>query len=123
MTMLIRKQNVDAPYEERWIFIEEICDYFYKNRNFYRKVFQIRGQNSIVDYIKEYITPLLEIKLRKAYKNSNIDDFSIHFYSDALLCAVTRWLSEKDCMTSGEFVEKLKYLIENSTMVIHPDIR
>lgn len=45
---------------ERWDFIETVCDYFYQNRNFYRKALQIKGQNSFSNHFTEYIHPILK---------------------------------------------------------------
>lgn len=123
MTGLIRQRDDDASYEERWEFIERACDYFYENRTFYRRALQIHGQNCFADHFREYIAPLLYIRLQRIYENRNIDDFAINFYADAMLCAINRWLSEKDCIKSSEFVEKVKNLIENSAMVIQEDMQ
>ena len=35
-------------------------------------------------------------------------DFFVDFYTDALICAVKRWLTEKDRLPPGEFAGLLK---------------
>lgn len=39
---------------------EEICEYFYSDREFYRSALQITGQNSFRDYFRMQINPVLE---------------------------------------------------------------
>ena len=37
-------------YESGWGLLDELCEYFYENRDFYRKTFKVDGQNSFSDY-------------------------------------------------------------------------
>lgn len=97
-------------YEDRWKSIEEVCNYFYENRSFYRKALQIKGQNSFPEHFREYIQPLLRERLTDLYE-SEVDDFSINFYADAVLCAIERWLLDKDCMTASEFMFRLERVV------------
>ena len=36
-----------------WDMIEALCRYFYENRSFYRKAFEIEGQNSFTEHFYE----------------------------------------------------------------------
>lgn len=47
-----------GPFENGWDFIQSICDYFYENHTFYRKAFEITGQNSFRDYFQDRMRSL-----------------------------------------------------------------
>lgn len=116
---LIKDENLEADYAEHWKLIEKICTYFYDNRMFYRRALQIKGQNSFTDHFREYVRPLLKSRLEYILRNNDIDEFAIGFFTDALICAMERWLLTKDCMPSEEFVKKTKNLIEKSVTTIY----
>ena len=107
---------------ERWDLIETICDYFYDNRAFYRKALQITGQNSFSDHFTEYIGPSLKSRLACLLGDEQVDEFFIDFFTDAVLCAMKRWLLAKDCMPSKQFVAKIRTLIQSGATVVYQEI-
>jgi len=106
---------------ERWGFIETVLDYFYKNRGFYRKAFQITGQNSFSDHFTEYIGPSLKGRLACLLGVEQVDEFSIDFFTDAILCAMKRWLLAKDCMPPEQFISKIKRLVQSGATAIYQE--
>lgn len=119
---LIKDENLNAPYEERWNLIEKICDYFYANHAFYRKALQIQGQNSFTEHFREYLRPLLWGRLSYIFGQKNVDQFAIDFFTDAAICAMERWLLTKDCITSRELVEKIRALTEKYVTSLYLEI-
>ena len=107
---------------ERWDLIETICDYFYDNRAFYRKALQITGQNSFSDHFTEYIGPSLKSRLSCLLGNEQVDEFFIDFFTDAVLCAMKRWLLAKDCMPPKQFLSKIRTLIQSGATVVYQEI-
>jgi len=105
-------------YQAQWDFIETSCRYFYENRRFYRKVFQIAGQNSFSEHFSEYISPILKSRLTFLLGSEQADEFSVDFFNDAVLCAMKRWLLARDCMPPEEFVAKLRRLLQNGAIAI-----
>ncbi len=103
----------------RWYFVEEICNYFYENRDFYRKAFQITGQNSFTEHFTEYIGMALRSRLTYVFGDKETDAFSIDFYADAILCAIKRWLMDKHCMPPADFVSRVRRLVENGARIIY----
>lgn len=96
-----------------WKTVEILCDYFYEHRAFYSKVLQIEGQNSLMEHFRESLIPVN----RWFLKNMQMDekeneDFYIHFYSDAFMAALVRWISEKDCMPPEKFIALLRSSVE-----------
>lgn len=96
-----------------WKVVEVLCEYFYEHRAFYSKVFQIEGQNSLMEHFRESLIPVN----RWFLKNMQMDDrenedFYIHFYSDAMMAALVRWLEEKECMPPEKFIALLRSSVE-----------
>jgi len=114
--------NTPNAYHEKWDLIERACCYFYENRKFYYGAFQIKGQNSFSDHFIEYIRPILKIHLVCLLGSEQVDEFSIDFFTDAVLCTMKRWLLTKDCMPSEEFAARLKRLVQNGATAIYQEI-
>ena len=115
---LLKHENLSADYTERWAFIEKINRYFYQNHSFYRKALQINGQNSFSDHFREYIRPLIAVRISKLFGEQQWDEFTLDFLSDAVVCAMERWLLSKECMPPEQFVAKLKMLTEKCAHAI-----
>lgn len=115
---LFKNENLGTNYQERWVLIEKICQYFYQNHSFYRKALQIKGQNSFSDHFREYIRPFLANRISGIFSQEQPDDFTLDFFTDAVLCAMERWLQTKECMPPEQFVEKIKRLTEESARSI-----
>ena len=94
-----------------WEFLEELCRYFYENRDFYRKALQIRGQNSFEEHFREMLLPVEAEYLRGVFPEKELEQFHINFYADALLCALERWLLDEKSMPPEEFVRMLRSCI------------
>lgn len=118
---LLKDENLNvnySNYRERWAFIEKIFRYFYQNHGFYRKALQIRGQNSFHDHFREYIQPLLADRISALFGQEQLDQFTMDFFTDAVVCAMERWLLTKECMPPEQFLEKIKALTEKSARSI-----
>jgi len=108
---LISEEQAAKPYPERLEFIEDTCMYFYQNRFFYQKAFQIKGQNSFSDHFREFIQPLMKLRIAYLFGENNVDEFFMNFFVDAVLCTLERWLTSKECMPPKEFVSKLTQVV------------
>ena len=106
-------------YSTPWELVEELCEYFYQNRHFYRKAFHVEGQNSFTDYFRDIVVIILTNDLSDTFQNDSAFDFYVDFYADAFVCAIKRWLSKKDCISAQEFFTRLKTcLIGTSNKII-----
>ena len=115
---LLKDENLNTSYQEHWDFIEKTCQYFYQNHVFYRKALQIKGQNSFVEHFWEYIRPLLANRISYLFGQKQPDEFTVDFFTDAVLCAMERWLLSKTCMPPEQFLEKIKVLTEDGARSI-----
>lgn len=96
------------PFENGWDFMQSICEYFYENHTFYRKAFEITGQNSFRDYFQEMLGPILVQYSAEMFHSENPPEFFITFISDAFIISMIRWLSEKKCMEPSDYVKQLR---------------
>ncbi|WP_262398827.1 dihydroxyacetone kinase transcriptional activator DhaS [Yanshouia hominis] len=95
-------------YTMGWDLLEDLCVYFYNNRNFYRKTFNIDGQNSFSDYFRDIVSMIITNDFRNIFGDDAHFDFYVDFFADAFVCSIKRWIAMKDCMPAEEFVQCLK---------------
>ena len=106
-----------------WDILGKICTYFYTQRTFYSKVLQIEGQNSLTEHFRDILVPINQkfLEMVKEEEMGEHEAFYIHFFSDAFLAALIRWLGEKESVPPEEFIALLhsslemiaKYVMQN----------
>lgn len=102
-----------SQYDSAWELVEDMCGYFYRERDFYRAALRIQGQNSFRDYLIETLTPIVEMFLTDVLPYGEDDRFYVVFITDAFMTSLVRWLSggyDKD-MNATEFLNKIKRII------------
>lgn len=90
-------------YDDSMELLDSICCYFYENREFYGCTFRMEGQNSFSDYFRSVVYAILEEQLADIFPSEKSIDPYAEFYTDAIVCAIKKWLLKKDCMLSCEF--------------------
>lgn len=95
-------------YATCWDFTLELCSFLYENREFYRKALQIQGQNSFSEHFRDFLLPVLEEYLRPVFPPHKLHSFHVVFYGDAFLCAISRWILQRDCIPAIDFVAQLR---------------
>ena len=95
-------------YDSEWNILEALCDYFYENRDFYRKALQIEGQNSFYDYFRDVLKTVFTEYIKDVFENCENSEFYVTFYSDAFVVSIVRWISDKDCMKPQEYTVLLR---------------
>lgn len=119
----IQKISKEEPYDNRIKLLQEICNYFYENRSFYRKALQIEGQNPFSDHFREYIRSILELRLTELIGDIARDEFTLNFFVDAVVCSLERWLLDKNCMPPEQIVAKMLNLIQKSADALHQEFK
>ncbi len=117
----IQGHSGEEKLEQRVEALQDVCNYFYENRDFYRKALKIQGQNSFSEHFREYIMPLLKIRLVYLIEDSE-DDFALNFFTDAVVCTMERWLLDKNCMPPDVFITKLLRLVYQVANTIHKQL-
>lgn len=112
--------SADALVEDGsgWETLERVCVYFFDNRSFYKKIFKLDGQNSFVEHCRERLLPHLCEKVTSIMNSSDIPDFYINLFADFVICAVKRWLLDKNPLQPQTFVSLLKNLIESGAVYV-----
>ena len=80
-------------YDSGWDWMEDICRYFYGEREFYRAALKIEGQNSFRDYLIETVWPIAEFFMRDILRQGPDANFFLTFLIDSLMTSLVRWLS------------------------------
>ena len=104
-------------------FMERACGYFYDNWAFYSRALRIEGQNSFSDHFREFVRPLLRVRFLDLLGEDGMDVFMLDFFTDAIICALVRWLLNKNCMPAEEFVARLMKIITNCAAVVQRECR
>lgn len=94
-------------YQTSWVFFSDICTYFYENRAFYTRAFQVEGQNSFASYFVEQIQPAAERYFERTFEDGQYAHFYSVFFTDAFQMAIIRWLRENASIEPKEFIELL----------------
>ena len=80
-----------------------LCNYFYENRAFYKKIFKIEGQNSFIEHFEAAITPKLESGVQETANSDSEAEFFASVLSDSLISAIRRWLNEREIYSPEKF--------------------
>ena len=82
---------------------------------------KVRGQNCFSDHLREFCFPILKARIAKLTGIETIDDFAANFFTDAALCAIMRWLMDKNCMTAADFTDRLKHMTLSGATYIYEE--
>ena len=91
-----------------WELLNDLCCYFYDNRDFYRRAFAVQGQNSFRDYFREVIGPMLQSEMERIFGQEENIAFYTGCYLDALTCAILNWLQSRQPQPPAEFCALLR---------------
>ena len=108
-------------YENGWDWLTDICEYFYREKKFYRCALKIEGQNSFRDYLVETAWPIAEFFMKDLLPQGDDEDFYLTFIIDALINSIIRWLSGgyyKE-MDAKEYMSKVRGIV--TAFVEHPE--
>ena len=79
-----------------------------ENEAEYRKALRIDEQNCFSEHFRGIAVIILYNDLGKFFGEDEDLSFYVDFYADALVCAIKRWLVDKDCMPASKFVRLIK---------------
>lgn len=119
---LAMDEAMQLPYEDRFRFFETAGQYFYENRDFYRKALKIKGQNSFADHFREYIQPILRDRLTTIFGSADADAFMLDFFTGAVVSAMESWLSSRDCIPPEELVAKMRRILETGAVLVQQEM-
>jgi len=111
-------------YSNGWEFLNELCDYLYDNRMFYRKALKIKGQNSFSDHFREMLVPIMRAYMKDIFSDEDEDltSFQVNFLTDGFICAIERWLQDREIVSSDVFVHRIRESFQKAALKIYKDI-
>ena len=71
------REHLDNP---DWELLKRICEYFYKNRDFYRNALQVTGQNSFYDYFVEVLHSIFITQFNEIFEEDPPGIFTPPFW-------------------------------------------
>lgn len=105
-------------YSDALQLLEDICDYLYRERDFYRVALKMEGQNSFREYFSEVLDPYLKYLADQIIGGGKEEEFFLRFFGDAILVAIIRWVMDENIMPPREFVRQMDATISLSAKKI-----
>ena len=99
--------RICEEYKDALQLLEDICDYLYQERDFYRVALKMEGQNSFQEYFSEVMDPYLKYLADQIMGAGKEEAFFLRFFGDAFLMAIIRWVMDENIMQPREFVRQL----------------
>lgn len=106
----------EQEYKDPWKLMIEMCNYFYENLSFYRKVLCIKGQNSFSDHFRELLFPTIVSRLSDTLSEKEVQEFQVTFIADAVVMAFQRWIVENSGISPEDFIKQIKSSIKYITI-------
>ncbi|MCI8537589.1 MAG: TetR family transcriptional regulator [Oscillospiraceae bacterium] len=107
-----------------WGLLDDICTYFYRERQFYRSALQIQGQNSFREYFVQVMAPFIMRFNQRVFPamDQETHKFAFTFLTDAFTASMVRWLSEGAKLTAKEYLDQLRDLLVALARYIMTDL-
>lgn len=113
----------DRQSDDRWDMVERVCHYLYDNRSYYYKVFQVQGQNSLSEHFREMLLPLLQDRMEEVVGPGDVHQIGVNFFADGIVCAILRWLLDKNCIPAEQFVAVIRRVVESTALTVYEDMK
>lgn len=101
----------DGEQLNSWELFSQLCRYFYREREFYRRAIQIQGQNSFRDCFCESIAPAIEDMASGWMEGGRNRQFYTTFFGDAILTSILRWLSSPQPEPPEQYLERIHHIL------------
>ena len=98
-------------YKYRIDSLLDLSTYFYENQKFYRNALEVRGQNSFLEHFHEMLRVVALERLKDAFENQTIPELYIDLVADSFVCAIVRWLREKEPVSPEQFTHLISNFI------------
>jgi len=99
-------------------FLLMLCRHLYEDQHFYRRAVRIRGQNSFVLHMHDMLVPVVRGYLTTLL-GPHVHSFYVNFFTDGFVCAILRWITDRNCMTPEALVDQLRSCILEVAESIH----
>jgi len=104
--------------ESGWVVLDKLCNFFYKNKDFYINALSITGQNSFEEYYLELLKKLIMTRIADLFEDDGNQEFYINFFLDTLSSSTLRWLRDGAKIPPNEFSTLIKKAATGAAMKI-----
>lgn len=107
---IVSALNKETITEDSVLFlVEEICNFFYRDKEFYKNAFSVTGQNSFTEYYVELIKELIKTHSEETcLEDEEYQEFYTSFLADAFVAYTTRWLREGAKIPPDKLAQMIK---------------
>lgn len=95
-------------FKDVFEFFEAVCEYFFENKSYYVKAFEITGQNCFSDYFEEIFHEFCVEYMLKYFGETDKREYYAKFATDALRMLLLLWLTDKKQLSPQELAEMAK---------------
>ena len=99
-------------YISGWDNMKDLFLYLDTNRKFYKKAFEVEGQNSLQEHFYTVLKPAGQKKLKK--ENGTTDEFEVQFFLNAIFCTTLCWLKDSKGMSPFEMVSRIENCLSHT---------
>ena len=99
------------PSGEYKAFMQQLLHYLYENRDFYRKMLKVQGANSfseqLAQLVEAHMKDLIAVQMEELSDQipaQVVHQFHLTFVTDCIVCAVERWLMDKNGIDDQQFM-------------------
>ena len=84
----------------------------------FRRALRVKGQNSFSEHFREFLHPLLRVRIEAIIGCETVPSLCVDFFSDGIVCSIERWLLDKNCMPPEQFVATMKNIVQRAAVEI-----
>ena len=85
ITQTLNRENILAA--SSWVLIEDILNFLYQNKSFYRNALSVSGQNSFSEYFMELLKILVKARTSGIFEDDEDKEFVATFFVDAFIAS------------------------------------
>lgn len=97
-----------SDYEVGWHLLQDLGNYLYENKAFYKNALSVDGQNSFREYFGEIFTPIASEYLRDIIPRNGYEELTTKYFVDATLIATVSWLNARQDIPADIFISLVK---------------
>ena len=99
-------------------YFSALCNYLYDNREFYSHALKIEGQNAFSAHFHERLRQTVSQRLNNICDVNDMTEFYADFITDGMICAIERWILQKECMPPERFLNSINLCINRIAVAV-----
>ena len=94
-----------------WGALGFMCEYFYENRSYYRRVFKSVGQNCFSESLRAICKESISNRLH-SFSSDGEKEFAKEYYADIVVSGIERWITSPEPITPEEYIRRTKMCVQ-----------